>query len=73
MPLECLDDYGDGECSGPVEYRMSVSPSGRSFPRCDRHWGKRLVEQQKINRDYPDSPIPPAGFDPAYAGERWDD
>lgn len=70
---DCLDYRGDGTCSGAVEYRMALSASGRSFPRCDGHWDARLDEQERINRDYPDSPLAPAWFDPADAGERWDD
>ena len=72
-PLECLDDHGDGTCSGQVEYRFALSPSGRQFPRCDRHWQERLDVQEGINERYPDSPCPPRDFDPAYAGERWDE
>jgi hypothetical protein len=70
---DCLD-YRDGDngCRGAVEYRMALSGTGRSFPRCDQHWQERLVEQERINRDYPDSPFPPAWFDPANAGEHWD-
>jgi hypothetical protein len=71
--IECLDDYGDGECSGAVEYRAALSSTGREFPRCDGHWDKRLGAQERIERDYPDSPTPPAWFDPEAAGERWDD
>lgn len=72
-PIECLNDYGDGTCRGPVEYRAPLSGTGRSFPRCDRHWGERLDAQEDINSRYPDSPIAPSDFDPSYAGERWDD
>lgn len=71
--LECLDDYGEGTCHGPVEYRMALSATGVSYPRCEKHWGERLDKQEEINSRYPDSPIPPADFDPMYAGERWDD
>ena len=70
-PLECLEAGPD--CSGPVEYRMPLSGTGRAFPRCDAHWEKRLDTQEQINQRYPDSPIPPPGFDPSYAGERWDE
>lgn len=72
--LECLD-HGrpDDPCEGAVEYRMSLTASGRNFPRCDHHWDKRLEEQERINRDYPDSPMAPAWFDPMDAGERWDE
>jgi hypothetical protein len=72
--LECLEDHGEGTCRGPVYYRMSLSPSGKSFPRCEHHLELRLVEQDRITRLYaPDSDVPPVGFDPDYAGERWDD
>jgi len=73
-PLECLDDHGQGNCRGPVEYRMALSGTGRSFPRCELHWARRLDEQDRINRLYaPDSDVPPVGFDPTFAGERWDE
>lgn len=70
-PLECLDDHGEGTCSGPVEFRFALSPSGRQFPRCDRHWAERLDEQERINERYP--VMQPHDFDPMYAGERWDE
>jgi hypothetical protein len=69
--LECLD-RGRGECEGAVEYRMGLSGTGRPFARCDRHWAERLDEQERINRDYPDSPLAPPWFDETAAGERWD-
>jgi hypothetical protein len=68
----CLEEY-QGGCAGPVEYRHALSSTGHSFPRCDHHWSLRLDTQARIRRRYPDSPIPPAGFDPSYAGETWDD
>jgi hypothetical protein len=68
--LECLDDY-EGSCSGAVEYRMALSGTGRSFPRCDKHWDDRLEVQEGINQRYPSQQ--PADFDPMYAGERWDE
>ena len=71
--IKCLDDYGKGECAGEVEYRFPLSGTGRSFPRCDKHWDVRLDAQDRINRDYPDSDTPPSWFDPTAAGERWDD
>lgn len=73
--LHCLDDRGDDDCAGPVEYRFALSATGKSFPRCDKHWHERLDVQEGINRRYghPDSVSPPAGFDPTYAGERWDE
>lgn len=72
--LQCLDgDVEMSQCEGPVKYRMPLSGTGRSFARCDKHWDERLRRQQEISRNYPDSPTPPEWFDPAYAGERWDD
>jgi hypothetical protein len=73
--LICLDEMVDGAaCGGPVELRMSLSGTGKSFPRCDRHWDERLEKQEEINRKYaPDSDVPPEGFDPTYAGERWEE
>lgn len=72
--LVCLNYTAERgkECSANVEWRYPLSPSGKSFPRCDRHWDERIKEQQRINRDYPDSPIAPSWFDPADAGEHWD-
>lgn len=71
--LRCLDDTGPTVCKGPVEYRDALSGTGRSFPRCAKHWDERLDTQERLNRDYPDSPNPPAWFDESYAGERWSD
>lgn len=71
-PLECLDDYGDGTCAGAVEYRMALSATGRSFPRCEKHWGDRVEKQEGIQRRYGGAAAP-RDFDPAYAGERWDE
>jgi hypothetical protein len=67
---ECLNHGVD--CKGAVEYRMPLSGTGKSFPRCDAHWADRLDTQAGIDRRYPDSPMPPRDFDPYYAGERWD-
>jgi hypothetical protein len=67
----CLE-HGD-DCEGLVEYRTPLSSTGRSFPRCAAHWEARLDAQQRISEDYPDSPVAPPWFDPAAAGERWDD
>jgi hypothetical protein len=68
--LECLN--GPTGCRGTVEYRMALSGTGKSFPRCDLHWSDRLKEQERIDADYPDSPFAPSWFDPANAGEHWD-
>jgi hypothetical protein len=68
--LECLEQGPD--CAGPVEYRMALSPSGRSFARCEHHFQLRLDEQDRINATY-GGVCPPSDFDPLYAGERWDE
>jgi hypothetical protein len=71
--LKCLEDH-TGACSGPVEYRDPLSGTGKSFPRCAVHWSARLEKQEEIVRKYaPFSDVPPSGFDPTYAGERWDE
>ena len=67
--LDCLD--GPVQCAGPVEYRFALSATGRSFPRCDKHWGDRLDVQEGIDRRYPTHA--PIDFDPSYAGESWDE
>lgn len=73
-PLECLDGHpgaDDDACEGAVELRYPMSPTGRWFPRCEKHYEKRLEIQEGINQRYPTHQ--PADFDPLYAGERWDD
>lgn len=72
MSTRCLDE-GRGHCEGQVEYRLALSATGRSFPRCERHWNERLDAQEEHARRYPDSDLPPADFDPSYAGERWNE
>jgi hypothetical protein len=71
--LECLD--GPEGCKGAVEYRMALSPSGRSFPRCGSHWSERLDEDERQRERLGDwrSDVPPAWFDPLDAGESWAD
>lgn len=70
--LECLDD-AKKDCVGIIEYRMALSSTGKSFPRCEKHWGIRLSQHEKDCEKYPDSPLAPSWFDPSYAGERWDE
>lgn len=66
--LRCLN-HGPS-CKGAVEYRMALSGTGRSFPRCDHHWSERL-DAQEASADLRGD-VPPAWFDPSYAGESWD-
>lgn len=52
-PLACLDAGADPSgCSGQVEPRWPMSPSGRWFPRCERHFELRLAEQARISASY---------------------
>lgn len=70
-PEDCLEYIGGEEntCSGPVEYRMPLSGTGRPFPRCDHHWDLRLdAHEQEMERDARARHV-----DPIYAGERYDD
>ena len=64
---DCLNSNAD--CKGATEYRMPLSGTGKSFPRCDFHWSERLDIQQGIDERYPHHA--PADFDPYYAGEAW--
>ena len=70
---ECLDDRGEGTCSGPVEYHSIDPGRQRAFPRCDLHWNERLDRRQNSMEMYADSDVAPSWFDPSYAGERWDE
>lgn len=72
--LQCIEAGGDNQtCSGDtVEYRFGYGLKG-SYPRCGGHHQAYLERMEQINRRYPDSDIPPADFDPTYAGESWDE
>lgn len=68
--LTCLD--GPKGCAGPVEYVTTPDRSdGKAFPRCEAHFERRLISAYQTLELL--SPIPPPWFDPAYAGERWDE
>lgn len=63
---ECLDFGATGaECSGAVEYRIPMSGSGKSFPRCDHHMEIRWATQERLTRDY--------GVPLVYDGSDYDD
>lgn len=49
--IECLDSY-QGDCDGLVEYRPAMSPTGKSYPRCAKHFDARMTTQRRIVRDY---------------------
>lgn len=69
---DCLD-FHDGHCHGDVEYRVSLSGTGTRIPRCDHHWDLRVEQEGELRERYPDSDSPPAWFDEANAGERWNE
>jgi len=68
--LECLDSY-NSSCVGVIELRPSLTGTGTSIPRCNKHWEDRLDKEERIRERYPYNA--PSDFDPSYAGERWDD
>lgn len=51
---DCLDyDPSDFiSCSPDVEYRMAMSPTGISYPRCGFHYDQRWETQERLTRDY---------------------
>lgn len=69
-PLKCID--GPEGCAGPVEWRTTPDRTdGKHFQRCEGHFDKRM-ESVERNLEF-QSPSAPSWFDPAYAGERWDE
>lgn len=52
-PADCLDaDAMFTGCAGDVEYRLAMSATGISYPRCDAHFEARWETQQRLARDY---------------------
>ena len=69
-PLECLDAGPDPSgCDGPIELRYPMSPTGRWFPRCEKHYEQRLEIQRGIDERYPTHA--PSDWSPLDAGEAW--
>jgi hypothetical protein len=68
----CLNE--NAECDGPVEFH-TTGDSLRAWPRCTFHQEKRWAQYDNPNslERYANSDVPPPGFDPSYAGERWED
>lgn len=72
-PLECIEGGGiPSRCQGPVEMRFGYGLKG-SYARCLGHFDDYMERAQITQERYPDSPNPPADFDPTYAGEHWDE
>jgi hypothetical protein len=68
---ECLE-YHKGDCSGPVDYHITGS-SLKAWPRCQHHAEQRWERYDQSMERYADSDVVPEWFDPADAGERWED
>ena len=68
--MDCMEAH-KGNCVGPVE--MHLRPSDwKGFPRCVYHADAWYAEQERIQRTYGGASAP-SDFDPAFAGERWDE
>jgi hypothetical protein len=52
LPVEDCLDYNPDECQGTVEYRIAMSGTGISYPRCLWHFDVRWETQQRLARDY---------------------
>ena len=48
--ITCLES--SDTCSGAVEYREPMSPTGKSYPRCDKHNQARVKMQERLSRRY---------------------
>jgi hypothetical protein len=72
---DCTDSIDGGPCVGEIFDRQSLSGSGMTFPRCDKHYSEYVERVQPrldaINRRYPVRA--PDDFDPLFAGESWDE
>lgn len=68
--LSCID--GPNDCAGAIEFRTTPDrQDGRGFPRCEHHFDLRMDSVER-NLEL-QSDVPPAWFDEADAGERWDE
>jgi hypothetical protein len=65
--IECIDGY-EGDCEGAVEYRLAMSGTGISYPRCDHHFEIRWETQERLARDY-GIPVYYYGDDSAYSDD----
>lgn len=73
--VEAGPTEGEPTCSGaPVEYRRSYGLK-RATLRCKGHHDVYLRRMGRVTRrrEHPDSSVPPADFNPTYAGESWDE
>ncbi len=68
---ECLNFRDDGSCGGRVAFNSIDPGRTEAFPRCDRHWAKRLKAREVSIEIYADVSVAPSWFDPMDAGEAW--
>lgn len=68
---ECLNGHDETGCAGRIEYRAPLSGSGKSFPRCAKHWQLRLRHEEGLRRRYPTHA--PSDWSPYDSGEAWDE
>jgi hypothetical protein len=62
---------GPEDCRGPVTGRPSYGGTGTTIYECDKHMDESAERDQALRERYPEHA--PADFDPAYAGESWDE
>ncbi|QCX75725.1 hypothetical protein C9F11_10225 [Streptomyces sp. YIM 121038] len=69
----CIDSGSGHACEGPVTGQPSHAGTGTIIYHCEA--GHRAADEhaRQVQERYPDSPVPPPGFDPTYAGERWNE
>jgi len=69
----CIDFVEEDPCKGPIEFH-SVDPGRtQAWPRCEKHWAKRLARRENSMEKYENSDVVPSWFDPTFAGERWEE
>ena len=69
--MKCIDEYRS-DCAGEVEYRLvEVSVNLQTYPRCAKHFKEHVERADRAAQRYPQQQ--PQDFDPAYAGERWEE
>ncbi|MFI2616611.1 hypothetical protein [Streptomyces sp. NPDC018584] len=73
-PRQCLDQHkSDHTCQGPVTGQPSRAGTGTIIYRCAAGHDASEAYARKVRERYPDTDAAPDWFDPAYAGERWND
>lgn len=63
--------HDSANCAGEITRRWTENDT--PIDECQYHTTQSLQRRQELAERYPDTPFAPAWFDPAEAGERWDD